>query len=101
MTSDLIRAKPGGVEIAVRVIPRAGRSGIAGTRNGACLVRLTAPPVEGAANAELIALLSKVLKVPKRAISILSGDTSRIKRVAVTGITLEHARLALTAREAS
>ena len=92
----IITSKPGGVEIAVRVIPRARKRGIAGTREGALLVRLTAPPVEGAANAELIALLSHILKVPKSAISILSGQTGRGKRVGVSGITIEHAARALT-----
>ena len=82
-------AKAGGVEISVRVIPRAARSGIAGIRDGALLVRLTSPPVEGAANAELIALLSKLFGVPKRAVTIVSGDRGRVKRVRVDGISAD------------
>lgn len=81
-----------GVLLDVRVIPRAGRSGVVGTRGGALLVRLNAPPVEGAANAELIDVLAKTLGVPKRAVSLVSGDRSRQKRVAVAGISVAAAR---------
>lgn len=71
--------------IDIRVIPRAGRSGIAGLRAGAILVRLAAAPVDGAANDELIAVLAKALAVPKKSIEIVSGATSRSKRVRVPG----------------
>jgi uncharacterized protein (TIGR00251 family) len=80
-----------GIVIDVRVIPRAGRSEIAGVRDGALLVRLNAPPVEGAANAELIELLAQTLDVPRRGVTITSGATSRRKRVKVVGITAERA----------
>ena len=80
-----------GVILDVRVIPRAGTSGIAGLRDNAVLVRLNAPPVEGAANAELIEVLANALDVPKRAIAIVSGDRSRQKRVRIDGVTLAHA----------
>lgn len=83
----MILSTAGGVLIDVRVIPRAGKSGLAGTRDGALLVRLNAPPVEGAANSELIEILSKALGVPKRAVTIVSGERSRQKRVRVNGIT--------------
>lgn len=69
--------------IDVRVIPRAGRSGVAGLRDGALLVRLAAAPVDGAANAELIAVLADALDLPKRNIQIVSGDRSRTKRVRI------------------
>jgi uncharacterized protein (TIGR00251 family) len=83
----LIAASGDGIVISVRVIPRAGRSGIAGTRDNALLVRLAAPPVEGAANAELIEVLAEVLDVPKRSVTIVSGTSSRQKRVHVAGIS--------------
>jgi uncharacterized protein (TIGR00251 family) len=73
--------------IDVRVIPRAGRSGIAGVRDNAVLVRLAAAPVDGAANAELIEVIAGLLGVPKRAVTIVSGDRSRHKRVLVDGIS--------------
>jgi uncharacterized protein len=75
-----------GVAITVRVIPRASRPGLAGTRGDALLVRLQSPPVEGAANDELVEVLAKALQVPRRAVSIVAGDRSRQKRVRVAGI---------------
>jgi uncharacterized protein len=71
------------------VIPRAGRSGFAGLREGALLVRLAAAPVDGAANDELIALLAKTLKIPKRDIAIISGERARTKRVRIAGLDRE------------
>ena len=81
-----------GVLIMVRVIPRSGRSGIAGTRDGAVLVRLNAPPVDGAANAELIELIADAIGVPKRAVSIASGAKSRSKTIQVSGVCEDHVR---------
>ena len=89
---SVITATAEGVEIDIRVIPRAGRSGMAGTRNGALLVRLNAPPVEGAANAELVELLAELFGVPKRAVSVVAGARARQKRVRVTGVTEATAR---------
>lgn len=79
------------VILDVRVIPRAARPGLAGTRHGALLVRLSAPPVDGAANAELIQLLAKALDVPKRQVTIVAGERGRLKRVKVEGLTAERA----------
>jgi uncharacterized protein (TIGR00251 family) len=72
--------------VDVRVIPRGGRSTIAGLRDGAVLVRLAAAPVDGAANAELIDLLARTLKVPRRDITIVGGEKSRSKRVRIAGL---------------
>ncbi len=91
----MIEATPKGVVVQVRVIPRAGRTGLAGTRDGALLVRLGAPPVDGAANAELLELLADTLGLPKRNLSLLSGDRSKLKRVLVTGLAVEAVRAAL------
>ena len=74
------------VLLKVRVIPRAAKSGMAGMRGDAWLVRLHAPPVDGAANDELIAILAEALGVPERAVSIASGARSRQKSVRVSGI---------------
>ena len=73
------------------MIPRAGRSGFAGLRDGALLVRLAAAPVDGAANDELIALIAKALRIPKRDITIVSGERSRSKRIRIAGIDREQA----------
>ena len=84
----MITAFPDGVMLDVRVIPRASRSQIAGTHNGALVVRLSAPPVDGAANAELVELLADALGIPKRNITLISGERSRSKRVRVLGVTV-------------
>ena len=76
-----------GVILDVRVIPRAARSQIAGTRGDALLVRLNAPPVDGAANEELVRLLAETLDIPKRHIAIVRGERSRLKRVKIVGLT--------------
>ena len=78
-------------ELAVRVIPRASKTGVAGTRGDAVLVRLAAAPVDGAANAELIDALARALDLPRRALTITAGATSRAKRVRIDGLTHEDA----------
>jgi uncharacterized protein len=91
----VIQSTPQGVIITIRVIPRASQSGVAGIRGDALLVRLNAPPVEGAANSELVEVMAAALKVPKRSISIVAGERSRLKRVLVTGIDEMTAELRL------
>jgi uncharacterized protein (TIGR00251 family) len=76
-----------GVTLRVRVIPRAGRTAVAGTRDGALLIRLAAAPVDGAANDALIAFLAELFDRPKRDVTLLSGQTSRDKRIAIAGVT--------------
>ena len=88
MADLAITSVAGGVVIDVRVVPRAAKSGVAGARDGAMLVRLNAPPVEGAANQELIDVLAGALGVPRRSVSIVSGARSRQKRVQVLGVTV-------------
>jgi uncharacterized protein len=83
-------------EIAVRVIPRAGRDEIAGERDGRVLIRLTAPPVEGAANAALCRLVARCAGVPARRVSIVRGQTSRDKVVRVEGMTADELRASMT-----
>lgn len=83
------------MEIEIRVIPRASRTALAGVRGHAVLIRLLAPPVDGAANDTLIEFLADVLGVPRRSIRLLGGERSRQKRVAVAGVTAAHVRAAL------
>ena len=82
------------VLIDVRVIPRSSKPGLAGTREGAVLVRVNAPPVDGAANEALIEVLADALRVPRRAVTIVSGQRSRLKRVRVEGVTEDLVRAA-------
>jgi uncharacterized protein (TIGR00251 family) len=93
----VIAQGPDGVLIDIRVIPRAARSELAGTRGGSVLVRLKAPPVDGAANAELIGVLAAALDVPKRAIVIVAGERSRHKRVRIAGLDPQTAEARLRA----
>jgi len=74
-----------GLTFAVRVVPRAARSEFVGEQSGALRVRLAAPPVEGAANKELIKLLAKSFKLPNNAVQIISGSTSKNKIVRIQG----------------
>ena len=75
------------VTIEVRVTPRATRSEIVGFADGTLKVRISAPPVNNAANTELVKLLSKRLAVPKSAIEMIAGHTSRSKRLRIVGIS--------------
>lgn len=92
----MLRATSEGVLLAVRVVPRAARAGLAGTRDDALLVRLNAPPVEGAANSELIEVLSDVLGVPRRAVSITAGERSRRKTVLIRGLSADEVASRIT-----
>jgi uncharacterized protein len=75
-----------GVRIAARVKPRSSRSRILRAEGLSVEVALSAPPVDGAANAELIALLASALRVPKSALSVVIGHSSRSKVVQVEGL---------------
>jgi uncharacterized protein (TIGR00251 family) len=83
-------------EIKVRVIPRAKRDEIGGQRGDRLLIRLTAPPVDGAANAALCRLVARRVGVPARRVSIVRGQTSRDKLVRVEGLTEAELRASMT-----
>lgn len=76
-----------GVIFGVRVVPRASKSEIAGEIDGNLRVRISAPPVDGAANAELIRALAKYFDVAKSSVEIVSGQTSKTKRIRINGVT--------------
>jgi uncharacterized protein (TIGR00251 family) len=82
-----IDERDGALVVAVRVQPRASRDEVAGEMNGALKVRLQAPAVENRANEALCEYLAALLKMPKSAVRILSGDRSRIKRLEIRGVT--------------
>ena len=79
------REEGGALVFAVRVVPRASKSAVAGEHDGVLRVRVAAPPVEGAANEELVRFLSKALGVAARDVEIVSGHASKSKRVRVRG----------------
>ncbi len=79
----------GSVTFAVRIVPRSSRNQVVGVEGGALKIKLTAPPVEGAANAALIEFVAEWLGVRRSAVSIVSGDKARNKLVRVKGVTRE------------
>ena len=78
------------ITFTVRAQPRATKSALAGEVEGVLKIKIAAPPVEGAANEELIRLLAKLFDVPRRAITILSGATAKNKIVRILGLTATH-----------
>lgn len=78
--------KDGSIIFTARIIPRASRSEIVGEHANALKIRLCSPPVDGAANKELIKLLSKTFNVSKSAVEIISGETAKTKQIKIAGI---------------
>jgi uncharacterized protein len=77
--------------IVLHVVPRARTTEVAGRHGDAIRVRLAAPPVDGAANAELVRFLAERLDVPRSAVSIVRGAAARRKTVSVRGVTTDAA----------
>jgi uncharacterized protein (TIGR00251 family) len=77
--------RDGRLVLRVRVVPRASRSEVAGEHDGSLRIRIAAPPVDGAANEELIRVLAKTFKVSRSAVRILNGHNGRIKQVSIDG----------------
>jgi uncharacterized protein (TIGR00251 family) len=94
-----VQEREGAVLFSVRVQPRASKDEIAGELGGALKVRLQAPAVEDRANEALVEFLAELLKRPKSAVRILSGERSRTKRVEISGVTRRQI-LALLVHEA-
>ena len=91
MALDL-RDTGGGVTLRVSVKPRASRDALGGERAGALVVRLSAPPVEGAANEALQRFLGRTLGIAPSAVQILKGLAGRHKLVAIAGLDAATAR---------
>jgi uncharacterized protein len=81
-----LKEGPEGITFQVRVLPRSSRNQVAGVSGGVLKIKLTAPPVEGAANEMLIEFLSEKLKISKSKISIVRGQSSKSKTVMASGI---------------
>jgi uncharacterized protein (TIGR00251 family) len=71
------------------VQPRASRTEVVGWHGDAIKIRVAAPPVDGAANAALLTFLADTLHVPRTSVNLVSGGTSRRKRIAITGRSVE------------
>ncbi|MBS1797194.1 MAG: YggU family protein [Acidobacteria bacterium] len=82
--------KNGSIFFGVRVVPRASKSEIVGEHDGALKIRIASPPVDGAANAELVKLLAKTFGVPKSDVEIVSGQTSKSKQIKIDNLSAEN-----------
>jgi len=78
--------KDGSVSFNGRVVPRSSKSEIFGEHDGAKKVRIASPPVDGAANVELIKVLARHFGVSKSSVEIVSSQTSKLKHVRLVGI---------------
>ena len=81
--NDWIKPSAGRLLVEVKVLPGASVSRVAGIRDGALLVRVAAPPEKGKANEELRDCLARALGIPRSAVELVSGLTSRRKRLSV------------------
>ena len=72
--------------IDIRVMPRSSKNAIDGIRDGRFVVRVTAPPVDGAANAAVVDIIAAALDLPRRSVRVVVGETGRNKTVEVTGL---------------
>jgi uncharacterized protein (TIGR00251 family) len=90
-SSGPITTSPAGIRLHLRVQPRASRDEVAGVAEGAVRVRLTAPPVDGAANDALVRFLATRLDISRSAVTLVSGHSGRTKVVEVDGLSAEEA----------
>jgi uncharacterized protein (TIGR00251 family) len=93
-----VRETGAGLEVRLHVQPRARRCEIAGVFDGALKVKVTAPPVEDAANRAIIEFLSGMLNIPKSSFRILAGAKSRGKTLQIRGVSLREFRMRLSGR---
>jgi uncharacterized protein (TIGR00251 family) len=89
MTPRIVRDSKDGAVLAVHVQPKASRTECVGIHGEALKIRVAAPPIDGAANEELVRFLARELSVAPSAICIESGASGRHKRVALKGVTAE------------
>ena len=95
MAAPKTTAAPASCRLEVKVIPGASRDEVAGTMGNAVKIKLRAPPVEGRANEALIEFLSARLDLPRRALSLVRGNTSRQKLLRIDGLDLPVVRARL------
>lgn len=92
-----IKPSKRGILLAVRVMPRSSRNELAGVYGEAIKVRLTAPPVEGAANQALVEFIAELLRVRKAQVEIVAGQSSRDKTLCISGVDEAEVRARLSA----
>lgn len=92
MSVPILRRTDVGVRLTVRVQPRAAANALGGVHGSALKIRLTAPPVDGAANEALRRFLADTFRIPLRDVTIVSGAGSRMKVVELAGITEDRVR---------
>ncbi|MEI9927415.1 MAG: DUF167 family protein [Sphingomonas sp.] len=88
------KPRAGGIEISVRVTPRGGRDALIAGTESHFAARLAAAPVDGAANAALVALVARQFGVPRRDVTLVAGATARLKRIAIAGDAAALAQIA-------
>jgi uncharacterized protein len=91
-----LRAHGDGVSLQIKVMPRASRNEVGEVLGDRLKLKIAAPPVDSAANEELVAFLAKRLGVSRGAVQLTHGQTSRNKTVVIRGVTMEHAEKAIT-----
>ena len=87
-----LKESPAGITFAVRVHPRAKKNAITGEVGDALKVAITAPPVDGKANAACVEFFAKLLNLPRSSVTIAAGQTSRNKVIRVSGLTAQQVR---------
>ena len=93
-----VSERAGHLLIDVHVVPRSSRSAVVGVHDGCLKVTLDAPPVDGAANDALIALVAKLLGLPRRNVTLVRGQASRRKTLALVGTSIEALEALVPAR---
>jgi len=95
----IVEENTDGVVLTVRVVPRSSRSEFAGIHDDAVKLRITAPPVEGKANAECVRVIADLFGVKKKQVTIVSGHTAKTKRISISGVTRGDIETALSLRD--
>ncbi len=88
----------GSLALTIHVQPRSSRTCLCGIHGNALKMTITAPPVEGKANKEVVAFLAALLKIPRKDITIVSGAQSRTKRCRIGALTEDEARVRIASK---
>ncbi|MBF0407231.1 MAG: YggU family protein [Candidatus Riflebacteria bacterium] len=97
MPLPCIKSFSGGIILSVHVVPRSSKNEISELLGENCKIKIKAPPVDGKANKEIVEFLAKAFSVPKKAVIILGGESSKSKRIQINGLTAEKAEEILSA----